>query len=192
MRSMKYNKYIDRWFEIVENEEIPVCEEQKMMVKWLKKKLDTEKIIIKEEEIEKAIITKEKWFPYPLLDWEKFLDACEYGLYYEDGSLVFNEFFIEGGRGFGKNGYISTEAFYQTTKQHGIMNYDIDIIATAESQAKTSFMDVYEMIDDDPKLKKAYNITLEEIKNKTTKSTINYNTSNSKTKDGRRPRACIF
>lgn len=192
MKSMKYNKYIDRWFEIVENEEIKTCEEQKQMVAWLKKKLNTENIIIKDEEIEKAIVTKEKWFQYPLLDWEKFLDACEYGLYYEDGSLVFNEFFIMGGRGFGKNGYISTEIFYQTTKQHGIKNYDIDVIATSETQAKTSFLDVHELIDETPKLKRAFDITLEEIKNKTTKSTINYNTSNSKTKDGRRPGHVFF
>lgn len=94
MTIMKYNKYIDRWFEIVENEEIKVCKEQKALVKWLKNKLDTEEIIIKHEEIEKAIITKEKYFDFKLLDWEKFLDACEYGLYYTDGSLVFNEFFI--------------------------------------------------------------------------------------------------
>ncbi len=189
---MKYNKYIDRWFEIVENQEIKTCEEQKQMVAWLKNKLNTEDIIINHEEIEKAIITKEKWFDYPLLDWEKFLDACEYGLYYKDGSLVFNEFFIMGGRGFGKNGYISTEIFYQTTKQHGINNYDIDIIATSEDQAKTSFIDVHDMIEAKPKLKKAYSITLEEIKNKTTKSSIKYNTSNSKTKDGRRPGHVFF
>ena len=191
-KTIKYNKYIDRWFEIVENEEIKTCKEQKQLVAWLKNKLDTEDIIINDEEIEKAIITKQKWFPYPLLDWEKFLDACEYGLYYKDGSLVFNEFFIMGGRGFGKNGYISTEIFYQTTKQHGIKNYDIDVIATSETQAKTSFMDVHELIEDTPKLKRAFDVTLEEIRNKTTKSTINYNTSNSKTKDGRRPRTCIF
>lgn len=189
---MKYNKYIDRWFEIVENEEIRVCKEQKQMVAWLKNKLDNEDIVINDEEIEKAIVTKEKWFDYKLLDWEKFLDACEYGLYYKDGSLVFNEFFIMGGRGFGKNGYISTEIFYQTTKQHGIKEYDIDIIATSEEQAKTSFMDVHNMIEDKPKLKRAFDITLEEIKNKTTKSSVKYNTSNSKTKDGRRPGHVFF
>lgn len=192
MKTMKYDKYIDRWFEIVEKQEIRTCEEQKQMVAWLKNKLDTEDIVIKHEEIEKAIVTKEKWFDYPLLDWEKFLDACEYGLYYKDGSLVFNEFFIMGGRGFGKNGYISTEIFYQTTKQHGIMNYDIDIIATSEDQAKTSFMDVHDLIEKNKKLRRAFNTTLEEIKNKTTKSSINYNTSNSKTKDGRRPGHIFF
>lgn len=189
---MKYNKYIDRWFEIVENEEIKVCKEQKQMVAWLKNKLNTENIIIKHEEIEKAIVTKEKYFEYPLLDWEKFLDACEYGLYYEDGSLVFNEFFIMGGRGFGKNGYISTEIFYQTTKQHGIKKYDIDIIAKSESQAQISFMDVHDMIKDSDILSEAYKITLEEIENKTTRSTIIYNTSNYKTKDGRRPGHIFF
>lgn len=189
---MKYNKYIDRWFEIVEKQEIKTCKEQKQLVSWLKKKLDTEDIVIKHEEIEKAIVTKERYFNYKLLDWEKFLDACEYGLYYKDGSLVFNEFFILGGRGFGKNGYVSTEIFYQTTKQHGIKNYDIDIIATSETQAKTSFNDVHELINENPRLKEAFDITLEEIKNKTTKSTVNYNTSNSKTKDGRRPGHVFF
>lgn len=192
MKSMKYNKYIDRWFEIVENEELKVCEEQKQMVKWLKNKLDTEDIIINDEEIEKVIITKEKWFKFPLLDWEKFLDACEYGLYYKDGSLVFNEFFIMAGRGFGKNGYIATEIFYQTTKQHGIPEYDIDIIATSEEQAKTSFSDVHDLIENNTKLSNAFSITQEIIKNKTTKSTIRYNTSNSKTKDGKRPGHIFF
>lgn len=192
MKSMKYNKYIDRWFEIVENEELKVCEEQKQLVKWLKNKLDTEDIIINDEEIEKAIITKEKWFKFPLLDWEKFLDACEYGLYYKDGSLVFNEFFIMAGRGFGKNGYIATEIFYQTTKQHGIPEYDIDIIATSEEQAKTSFSDVHDLIENNTKLNNAFSITQEIIKNKTTKSTIRYNTSNSKTKDGKRPGHIFF
>ena len=129
---MKYNKYIDRWIYLIESEEIKSCKEQKMLIKWLKNKLDNEDIIIKHEEIEKAIITKEKYFNFKLLDWEKFIDACEYGLYYKDGSLVFDEFFIMIGRGAGKNGHISTDAFYQTTKQHGIRDYDIDIVATAE------------------------------------------------------------
>lgn len=188
---MKYNKYIDRWFEIVENEEIKVCKEQKALVKWLKHKLDTENIIIKDEEIEKAIVTKEKYF-FKLLDWEKFLDACEYGLYYEDGTLVFNEFFIMAGRGFGKNGYISTEAFYQTTKQHGIKDYNIDIIATAEEQAMTSFLDVHKTIKRNSNLARCFDLTLEKIRNKTTDSIIKYNTSNPKTKDGRRPGHIFF
>lgn len=189
---MTFNKYIDKWFYLVESETIKTCEEQKMMVKWLKEKLIKEKIIIKHAEIEKAITTKEKYFDFKLLDWQKFLDACEYGLYYEDGSLVFNEFFIMLGRGAGKNGYISTESFYQTTKQHGIKEYDIDIIATAEEQAKTSFIDIHSLIENNSKLSKAFNITLEVIKNKTTGSTIKYNTSNSKTKDGRRPGHVFF
>lgn len=189
---MKYNKYIDKWIYLIESEEIKSCKEQKMLIKWLKDKLDNEDIIIKHEEIEKAIITKEKYFDFKLLDWEKFIDACEYGLYYKDGSLVFDEFFIMIGRGAGKNGYISTDSFYQTTKQHGIRNYDIDIVATSEEQAKTSFMDVHSTIESNTKLKEAYKNTLETIKNKSTGSTIEYNTANAKTKDGRRPGHIYF
>lgn len=187
-----YNKYIDEWFDLVESNKIKTCEEQKLLVKYVKNKLDTEEIIIDDAEIEKAINIPEKYFPYKFFPWQKFIKACMYGLYYKDGSLVFNEFFIMVGRGAGKNGEISTDAFYMASKAHGVMNYNIDFVATSEEQAKTSFMDIYELRENDKKIQKAFYATLEKMVNRTTKSTIQYNTSNAKTKDGKRTGCAIF
>ena len=53
-------------------------------------------------------------------------------------------------------------------------------------------MDVYNVIDENSKLKKAFKVTKEEILFKKTNSYIHYNTSNAKTKDGLRSACVIF
>lgn len=187
-----YNKYIDTWFDLVENNKIKTCKEQKLLVNLVKQKLENEDIIIKHNEIDKAIDIPQKYFPYKFFPWQYFIKACMYGLYYKDDSLVFNEFFIMVGRGAGKNGEISTDAFYMSSKAHGVMNYDIDFVATSEEQAKTSFMDIYELRENDERIQKAYYATLEKMVNRSTKSKIKFNTSNAKTKDGKRTGCAIF
>ncbi|HAQ6945870.1 TPA: terminase large subunit, partial [Enterococcus faecium] len=76
---------------------------------------------------------------------------------------------------------------------HGIKNYDIDIYANNESQAKTSFDDVFKVIKDHPDLdKKVFKATKEVIQNIATNSKLRYNTANARTKDGKRPGANRF
>ncbi|MPQ45333.1 terminase large subunit domain-containing protein, partial [Clostridium tarantellae] len=70
--------------------------------------------------------------------------------------------------------------------------YNVDIVANCEEQAKTSFEDVYEVIDGNRKLKKAFYYTKEKIVFKKTNSYIKFRTSNAKTKDGLRPACIIF
>ena len=48
--------------------------------------------------------------------------------------------FILVGRGSGKNAYLAYEDFCLITPTHGIKNYDIDISANSEDQAKTTFL----------------------------------------------------
>ena len=88
---------------------------------------------------------------------------------------------------------LSGNSWYLTTKNHGIRGYNVDIIANSEKQAKTSFNDVYEMLDDTwEKSKKFFYKTKELIMNLSTKSYIQYNTSNAKTKDGTRSACLVF
>jgi phage terminase large subunit-like protein len=96
------------------------------------------------------------------------------------------------GRGAGKNGLISCVAFYLQSDKHGIQNYHIDIVATSEDQAKTSFEEVHHVIGDNDKLKRLFDRTKEKITYKKTNSTLRFRTSNAKTKDGGRPGAIIF
>ncbi len=63
----------------------------------------------------------------------------------------------------------------------------------SQEQAKTSFMDVWNVLDDNwKKLSKFFKKTLQMIGFKKTRSILEYYTNNAKTKDGLRPGAIIF
>ncbi|MFC0525786.1 terminase TerL endonuclease subunit [Pontibacillus salicampi] len=189
---IKYNEHIDRYINKVKSGEIIVSQEVRLLIDYVQLKLDRDDVYIDGEEINEAIDNIEKYFPFKLLDWQKFITAFVVGVFYEDGSLVFNEFFIMMGRGAGKNGFIAALSFYLISKQK-IKNYDVGIVATSESQAKTSFMDVWNVLDDNwKKLHKFFKKTLEIIGFYKTKSKLKYYTNNARTKDGLRPGAIIF
>lgn len=157
---------------------------------WIIFKLTDAKI--EYEKIEKAKELIERYFKITLLPWEMLVIALVH-CYEPDNTLVFTEFLIMMGRGNGKNGFISGLAWYLTTPYHGIHGYNVDIIANSEDQAKTSFMDIYEMLTDTwAKSKRFFYKSLELIKNLATGSYIRYNTSNARTKDGKRSACLIF
>jgi len=195
LRTHSYHPYIDEYMDMVDQEKIQTCEEQKFLMHFLRWKLDQPNIVIDAEAIEKSVSVPEPYFPYKLFPWQKFINAFIYGVRYTNGQLVFNRFLIEIGRGAGKNGYISYNSFFMQTGHHGINNYDIDIVATSEDQAKTSFEDVYNVIDDPKnakKLKKIFYQSKVLIQHKKTKSKLEFNTSNARTKDGKRSGVVIF
>jgi phage terminase large subunit-like protein len=135
----------------------------------------------------------ERYFEIKLFDWELFVTALIHCFYKSNNTVVFSTIFILMGRGNGKNGFISPIAWYLTTHYHGITGYNIDIVANAESQAKTSFEDIFEMLERTwKKSKKFFYKSLELIKNLKTRSYIKFNTSNAKTKDSKRTGCLIF
>ncbi|WLR44472.1 terminase large subunit (plasmid) [Bacillus carboniphilus] len=191
----KYHPYIDEYMRMVEENEIRSCKEQKQLMKFLRWKLDQPNVIIDAEAIERSVNIPAPYFPYKLFAWQKFCNAFIFGVRYDDGSLVFDRYLYLLGRGAGKNGFISYNSFYMTTGHHGIDNYDIDIVATSEDQAKTSFEDVYNVLTTkkfEEKMKKIFKISKQLIQHNGTKSKLEYNTSNARTKDGKRSGAIIF
>lgn len=178
---------------MVETGEIVSCNEQKQLMTFLRWKLDQPNVVIDAEAIEKSVSVPEKYFPFKLFAWQRFINAFIFGVKDDKGRFLFNKFLILIGRGAGKNGYISYNSFYMVSKSHGINNYDIDIVATSEDQAKTSFEDVYNVLDDNwSVLKGAFYRSKTLIQSKSTKSKLEFNTSNAKTKDGKRSGALIF
>lgn len=159
--------------------------------------LERDDVIINNEKIEKGL-SLQKYFPYQLIAWEIFLFALIVGVETADGDIYFNDIRIMVGRGSGKNGFISFLCFYFMSPYHGIRGYNIDLMANSETQAKTSFKDVYEIITDpiDQKyekvLKKNYHATKELITGKATKSELRYNTSSKRGKDSKRTGCIIF
>lgn len=188
---MIFNKYIDEYIEQVESGNVKTNKDIRKTIKLVKRKLSQPNVIIESDKIEKAVTKIEEYFKYKLLPWEKFIIGLIH-CYYDDGTLVWDTFLLYMGRGAGKNGFISAVSWYFTTSFHGIKEYNVDIVANSENQAKTSFEDVYNVIDNDKKLSRAFYYTKEKIVYRRTKSYIKYNTSNARTKDGLRPACIIF
>lgn len=184
--------YIDGYAEKLRSGEVPASREMLQAMDLIERRLSEPGVTVDAARTERARELIEKYFRMELLDWELFVLALVH-CYCPDDTLVFTEFLIVMGRGNGKNGFISALAWYLTTPDHGINGYNVDIIANSEEQARTSFDDVYEMLGDNwGKLQGFYSRTKEEIVSLRTRSYIRFNTSNARTKDGKRSACLIF
>jgi len=191
-RRKDYHPYIDSYIDGVRSGAIPACKELKQAMDYIEEKLDDPDVIIRGDMIDKAVDLIERYF-YKLLDWELLVLALIHCYYKNNDMVVFDEYLIMLGTGNGKNGFISPVSWYFTTHYHGIKNYNVDIVANSEDQAKTSFDDIYEVLENSwDKLKKFFYKTKQKIVNLRTNSYIKYNTSNAKTRLGKRAGCLIF
>lgn len=192
-------KYITGYIDKVKSGEIEACKEQHLMIgNTVLPVLERDDIFIDEEAIEKGL-SLQKYFDFNLIEWEIFLFALIAGVKFRfDGDIFFKDIRIIVGRGAGKNGFISFLAFYFLSPAHGVKGYNIDILANSENQAKTSFMDLYEIINNpsDARNKRAlvnnFNATLTEITGKRTKAVLRYNSSSKRGKDSKRTGCIIY
>lgn len=186
-------KYIDDYIGAIRSGQVPASREMHQVCDYIARKLDDPDVFIDVGKAERAVTLIEKYFKIALFDWERFIIALIHCYYRSTDTVVFSEYLIMMGRGNGKNGFISGVAWYLTTADHGVPGYNVDIIANSEEQAKTSFEDIYQMLDDNwSKLKKFFYKTKEIITSLRTRSYIKYNTSNARTKDGKRSACLIF
>lgn len=180
-------KYLDDYIKQVKSSQYRVCKEQIQLVNFIEKVFENEQVYVDSEQVEKYFALQ-KYFPYELFAWEKFCFILHNCTYSAPGVLRFPDLVCVVGRGAGKNGYLAFEDFALLTPVNGIRNYDIDICATSEEQASTTFNDIYEILENNStKMQRHFKWNKTEITNIKTNSTIRYRTSNSKTKDGGRP-----
>ena len=180
----RLNEYID----IIESGKVNSCKWQKQLVKLVKNVFATENLRYDEAQIEKYL-SYQKYFPFMLFPWEVFLFVLHNCVFKTDGTPRWSDLFALMGRGGGKNGYLSFEDFCLVTETNGVAYYDIDICANSEEQAKTSFDEIYNILEN-PKYRKLFEKNFRwnktEIQNKKTLSKIKYRTNNPKGKDGLR------
>jgi len=192
-RKCDYHPYIDSYMDGVRDESIIAGEDIRLAMDYVEDKLSDPDVFIDTAAIDKAVELMERYFEIKLFDWELFVTACIHCFYKSDDTVVFSVIFIMEGRGNGKNGFISPICWYLTTHYHGIKGYNIDIVANAEDQAKTSFLDIYDVLERTwAKSKKFFYKTKEIIINFRTNSYIKFNTSNAKTKDSKRTGCLVF
>ncbi len=182
---------------VLTESEHPTCKEQKQLVNIIKQILEDEQdnLVVDENKAEKYL-SYQKYFPFNLFPWEKFLLVLMLCVYRKDtGMPRFSTLFCMVGRGAGKNAFISYLSFCLMTEANGIPNYNIDIVANSELQAQTSFNDLYNVLTTPKhieKFKKNFEWNRKVITNKKTGSQLRFKTSNAKSADGLRPGAIIF
>lgn len=192
----KINPHILRYIEMVESGEIIACEEQHLLVAYVRRCFKTEDIYTDDVQL-KNYLSLVKYFPYDrLFEWEDFCIALHCSTYRrKDHRPRWPDLFALMGRGGGKDGYIAFESFCLTSEYNGIFQYDVDICANNEDQAKAPFDDVYNVLEDTEntkKLRKFFHWNKEEIISTKTKSKIKYRTNSPKGKDGLRSGIVYF
>lgn len=186
--SCKTPERLKPYIDLIESGKVNSCDEQKKLVRLVKTAFETEDLRYDEAQIEKYL-SYQKYFPFDLFEWEIFCFILHNCIFKSDGTPRWSDLLVLMGRGGGKNGYLSFEDFCLVTETHGVAYYDIDICANSEEQAKTSFDEIYNILEN-PKWRKLFEKNFRwnktEIVNKKTLSRIKYRTNNPKGKDGLR------
>lgn len=181
------NPYIADYIELVKSGIYPVCKEQLQLIALVEKALDESGVYVDNEQLEKYL-SYQKYFPFELFPWEKFLLALHDCTYTADGFPRFSVLLIYVGRGSGKNGFLGYENFCQLTPASGLKKYDIYDYANSEKQAKRSWKDVHDVLEENKtKLSRFFYWNDECIRSIKTGSEYYYMANNAKTGDSYRP-----
>ncbi|WP_142433438.1 terminase TerL endonuclease subunit [Enterococcus mundtii] len=189
---MIHQKHVDYYIQQFKTGKIKFNQERKDLIDYLERDvLSRDDVYFADEMIDKCIAYGEKWF-FPLQPFQKFLIAFIFFYFKKNDRRVYRKFLWMFGRGGGKNGLLSVVLNFLQTEVHGILDYNISIVANSEEQAKTSFEEIYNTIKRNKTLQKAFEYGKSVITSKKTGSKLKYRTSNGETKDGLRDGAVAF
>ena len=179
------------YVDIVKTGKVKTCKEQKQLIAYIENCIEQEELYFDPEQVSEYM-SYQKYFPFDLYAWEKYVFVLHNCVFLPNGLPRWSDLFVYMGRGGGKNGYLSFEDFCLTTPTNGIRQYHIDICANSEEQAKTSFDEIYDVLENPQskelgkKLRHNFKWNKTEIINLATGSKIKYRTNNAKSKDGMR------
>lgn len=184
-------KEIDDYLNWVKKNPDKVNKERHLLIKnVVEPTLKRKDVFFDKEMFEKCIKWCERWY-YPLFPYQKFI--CAFIFMYVNDAPLFRTIIVMMCRGNGKDGFISPIASFLQTHFYGVNGYNVDIVATSEDQATDTYDVVWNMLEDHKaKMKPLFYWNREEIINKKTKSKLRYNTSNAKTKDGKKTGLILF
>ena len=182
------------YIELVESDKPRACPEQHALVALVRRVFATEDIYVDTKQLEKYMGV-DKYFPFDLLPWEKFLTALWDCTYTAAGLPRWKTSFVLVGRGAGKDGYIAYNSACSVSPYNPVERYNVDICANNEEQAMTPVLDFVEVLETpkwEPKLKKHFYHTKEKIQGRKNKGVIKGRTNNPSGRDGMRSGKIIF
>lgn len=189
---------ISDYLEQVERGPWRVCDYQKALAALVRRCFETEDIYVDKKQLGKYL-SLEKYFPFKLFPWEKFLTALWDCTYWKDSGLPrWPNLFCLIGRGSGKDGYISFSSMCSVSPYCEVQKYDVDICANLEEQATRPVMDLVETIENHPnsKLRKKLDLhfyhTKQLVQGRKNRGAVRGRTNNPKSRDGMRTGKAVF
>ena len=182
------------YIELVESDSPRACPEQHALVAHIRKCFETEDLTVDLVQLEKYM-GLQKYFPFKLFPWQKFVIALWDCTYTADGMPRWDTFFGLVARGAGKDGLIAYDSACSISPYCESARYDVDICANDEEQATRPVKDLLEVLESpkwEAKLNKHYYHTKELIQGRKNKGVMKGRTNNPKGRDGMRSGKIIF
>lgn len=192
--SCKIPPEVLEYIELVESDSPRACPEQHALVAHIRKCFETEDLTVDLNQLEKYM-GLQKYFPFDLFPWQKFVIALWDCTYTADGMPRWDTFFGLVARGAGKDGLIAYDSACSISPYCESARYDVDICANDEEQATRPVKDLLEVLESpkwESKLNKHYYHTKELIQGRKNKGVMKGRTNNPKGRDGMRSGKIIF
>ena len=182
------------YIELVESGQPRACPEQHALVALVRRAFETENLRVETERLEKYL-GLQKYFPFALFPWEKFLFTLWNCTYTAQGRPRWKTALVMVGRGAGKDGYIAFDSACSISPYNPVSHYNVDICAMNEDQATQPSRDLVEVLElprYEAKLNKHYYHTKEIIQGRKNRGVMKGRTNNPKGRDGMRSGKTIF
>ena len=129
--SCKIPPEILEYIELVESDSPRACPEQHALVAHIRKCFETEDLTVDLSQLEKYM-GLQKYFPFDLFPWQKFLIGLWDCTYTADGMPRWDTVFGMVARGAGKDGLIAYDSACSISPYCESARYDVDICANDE------------------------------------------------------------
>ena len=193
MKKLPYS--ISKYIDDILTEQVKANKNIKAWAKYVLNCFKAEDIYADVKQFDRYL-SLEKYFYFQLYDWQKCLIGLFLCTYWRKTNTPrWSDLIVVGGRGMGKDGTIAYMSTCVTSPYNGIDRYDVDICANNEEQSKRPVFDIIEAFEQPKNLKiitHFFGWTKEQVRCKTTKSTIKGRTNNPKGRDGMRSGMAVF
>ena len=185
---------VEIYLQQVEHGAWRVCPEQIALAKYLRRVFRTEALLFEAERFAKYM-GLQKYFPFQLFPWERFLVALWLCTYKAPGQPRWKTLFCMLGRGSGKDALIGFIGFCLVSPYNPAAGYDVDICANDEEQAMRPVKDVIDVLEapaQEQKLKRFFYHTKELAQGRKNRGVIRGRPNNARNRDGMRSGVIVF
>ena len=182
------------YIEIVESDNPRSGKDQLALAAYVRRAFCSEEIYMDLDRL-RNYLSLEKYFPFSLMPWEKFLLALWLCSFDPEGFPRWDTLLDMMARGGGKDGFIGFCAFCLTSPYNPVPSYDVDICGNDEVQATRPLKDLIRVLEKPKqaaKLNRFFHHTKETVDGLRNGGAVHGWANNAKNRDGLRSGVVIF